>query len=117
MNTTQNDVGGVTKGKDGRKVSAARKEPKSDIGKRVDGLAMAHGLSRTDLAKACGVIPVSFNRTLVQGHLAARIMPALADALDVTIHYLITGKDDSRAERSAASRMVEGLLEVGRSQG
>ena len=92
MNSIQNSEGGGTKGKDGRKVSAARKEPRSEIGKRV-------------------------NRTLVQGHLAARIMPALADALDVTIHYLITGTDDSRAERSAASRMVEGLLEVGRSQG
>ena len=117
MNSIQNSEGGGTKGKDGRKVSAARKEPRSEIGKRVDAMAIDRGLSRTDLAKACGVIPVSFNRTLVQGHLAARIMPALADALDVTIHYLITGTDDSRAERSAASRMVEGLLEVGRSQG
>ena len=82
---------------DRRKVAKNKNTPRSNIAQRVDTLAAARGISRIDMAKALRVIPVSFNRTMVKGHLPAKHMPLLAELLGTSIHYLVTGLEDQRS--------------------
>jgi len=83
---------------DRRKNPAKRAKPKHQLSRRIDELAAECGISRIDMAKRCEAIPVSFNRTLVEGHIAARHIPILAEMLGVSSHFLLTGSDDDRVE-------------------
>ncbi len=70
----------------------------SDLGKRVVGLRKKKGLSQSDLAKQVGISYAQVGRYETKGaQPPAEVLKKIADALDTTVDYLISGDTDEKA--------------------
>jgi transcriptional regulator with XRE-family HTH domain len=70
----------------------------SDLGKRVVELRKKKGLSQSDLAKKVGISYAQIGRYETKGaQPPAEVLKKIADALDTTVDYLISGDTDEKA--------------------
>ncbi len=70
----------------------------SDLGKRVVELRKKKGLSQSDLAKQVGISYAQVGRYETKGaQPPAEVLKKIADALDTTVDYLISGDTDEKA--------------------
>jgi len=70
----------------------------SDLGKRVIELRKKKGLSQSDLAKQVGISYAQVGRYETKGaQPPAEVLKKIADALDTTVDYLISGDTDEKA--------------------
>jgi transcriptional regulator with XRE-family HTH domain len=69
-----------------------------DLGKRVVVLRKKKGLSQSDLAKQVGISYAQVGRYETKGaQPPAEVLKKIADALDTTVDYLISGDTDEKA--------------------
>jgi len=70
----------------------------SDLGKRVVELRKKKGLSQSDLANQVGISYAQVGRYETKGaQPPAEVLKKIADALDSTVDYLISGDTDEKA--------------------
>ena len=97
---------------DGRRVASPTKLPAvNPVCRRVDELATERNISRTALAAASGTCETTFNRQIRVGKLHADQVAALADKLEVSVHYLLTGFDDWQALAAASFAQAHDKLD------
>lgn len=95
MTTTSASSEGEVEGiKKPRTRSTNRLTPITEVGRRVDAAAVAAKVSRKQIARELGVVPVSFNSTIVRHHLRAAWMPKIAEMVGRSVNYLLTGEDE-----------------------
>lgn len=88
---------------DRRKI-CERQVAENGLGRRIQELIAQNYASYTDLARVLGVDPRTVRDRILQDRMFACDLPVLAEALDVTVDYLLFGTDDLQTLSGIARR-------------